>query len=324
MGVKMNKIATELEGVKTVAIAGHIRPDGDCIGSCMGMYHYIRENYPDIQADVYLEEIPLVFSYISDVEKINHTYDNDSIYDLFISLDCADRERLGKAAKYLESARKTICIDHHISNLGFADIDYIHPDVSSTSELIYDLIEEENLTKPIAEALYTGIVHDTGVFQYPSTSGKTMTIAGKLMGTGIEFTKIIEESFYKKTFVQNQILGRVLLESMLLLDGKCIVSVLSKKDMDFYNVTSKDLEGIVSQLKVTEGVEVAMFLYEVDIMQYKISLRSKGKVNVNEVASYFNGGGHVLASGCSFSGTYRDAISNVMKQIEKQLVDELL
>jgi len=319
MGLKMNKIATELKDVKTVAIAGHIRPDGDCIGSCMGMYHYIRENYSGIRADVYLEEIPFVFHNIADVEKIKHTYDNDSIYDLFISLDCADRERLGKADKYLESAKKTICIDHHISNHGFADINYIYPDASSTSELIYDLIEEDNLTKPIAEALYTGIVHDTGVFQYPCTSGKTMTIAGKLMETGIEFTKIIEDSFYKKTFVQNQILGRVLLESILLLDGKCIVGVLSEKDMDFYNVTSKDLEGIVSQLKVTDGVEVAIFLYEVDTMQYKISLRSKGKVDVSVVASCLNGGGHVLASGCSFSGTYRDAIRNVMKQIEKQL-----
>jgi len=315
----MNKISELLDNKKTVAISGHIRPDGDCIGSCMGMFHYIRENYPDIQVDVYLEEIPQVFYYIKDVDNIKHTCENNREYDLFISLDCAEKERLGNAAIYFDSAKSTVCIDHHISNSGYADVNYIYPKASSASELVYEVLEETKITKDIAVALYTGIIHDTGVFQYSCTSSRTMEIAGKLIAKGISFTEIVEGSFYKKTFIQNQILGRVLLESILLLDGKCVAGILNQQDMKFYNATSKDLNGIVSQLKFTEGVEVAIFLYELNNLEYKVSLRSNGKVDVNEVASYFNGGGHVLAAGCTFHGTYRDALMNIAGQVEKQL-----
>jgi Exopolyphosphatase-related proteins len=315
----MNKISEVLDHKKTVAISGHMRPDGDCIGSCMGIFHYIRENYPDIQVDVYLEEISSVFNYIKNVNSIKNTYENHQEYDLFISLDCAEKERLGNAVVYFDNAKETVCIDHHISNTGYADTNYIYPQASSASELVYELLDEDKISKNIAAALYTGIIHDTGVFQYSCTSDRTMTIAGKLMATGIPFTQIVENSFYKKSFVQNQMLGRVLLESILLLEGTCIAGIVSQQDMDFYNATAKDLDGIVSQLKYTEGVEVAIFLYQISNLEYKVSLRSTGKVDVNEVASYFNGGGHVLAAGCTFHGTYRDALMNIAGQIEKQL-----
>ena len=110
--------------------------------------------------------------------------------------------------------------------------------------------------------IYTGMAHDTGVFQYSSTTPETMRIAGELMKTGFDFSKIIDESFYQKTYIQNQVMGRVLAESILLQDGKCVVGYLKKREMDFYGVEGKDLEGIVSQLRLTAGVEVAIFIYE--------------------------------------------------------------
>ena len=166
------------------------------------------------------------------------------------------------------------------------------------------------------------MVHDTGVFQYSCTSPETMRIAAKLMEKGIPFTKIVEESFYEKTYVQNQILGRCLMESILLMDGKCVIGVVKKKMMDFYHVEPKDLDGIVQQLRIIKGVEVAIFIYEVKPQEFKVSLRSKGKVNVNEVASYFGGGGHVLAAGCTFHGSVYDVMNNLLEIIEKQLVEE--
>ena len=256
----MNKLAPELKGVKSVAIAGHIRPDGDCVGSCMAIYNYICDNFPNIEADVYLEEIQNVFSFIKNTDNIISVFDSDEEYDLCIVVDCSDLNRLGDAKKYFETAKKTICIDHHISNQSYADINYIIPDASSTCELVYGLLEESCIDKAIAEAIYTGMVHDTGVFQYTNTSEKTMNIAGKLMSKGIEFSKIIDDTFNKKSYVQNQILGRALLESILLLDGKCIVSGLTRKEMVFYGVTHQDFDGIVSQLRVTEGVDCAIFL----------------------------------------------------------------
>ena len=114
-------------------------------------------------------------------------------------------------------------------------------------------------------------------------------------------------------------MGRVLAESIMLLGGACIVGVLRKKDLIFYGVSGKDLDGIISQLRLTKGVEVAMFLYELDSMNYKVSLRSNGKVDVNKVASYFGGGGHIRAAGCEIKGTAYDAINNLTRQIEELL-----
>ena len=145
-----------------------------------------------------------------------------------------------------------------------------------------------------------------------------MRIAGELMKTGFNFSKIIDESFYQKTYVQNQVMGRVLAESILLLDGKCIIGYLKKKDMEFYGVEGKDLDGIVSQLRLTEGVEVAMFLYELETQSFKVSLRSNGNVDVSKIAVYFGGGGHMRAAGCDLQGSVYDVINNVTEQICKE------
>lgn len=318
----MNRILSIPEEVKKIAVAGHIRPDGDCVGSCMALYNYLISQYKDKTIDVYLEEIPKVFSFIKNTEHIKNTYTEDITYDLFFALDCGDKERLGQAAKYFDTAGKTICIDHHISNLSFAKINYIYPDASSTSELVYDLMEEEKIDFSVAEAIYTGIIHDTGVFQYSNTSEKTMKTAGKLMSLGIDFSGIIENTFYKRTYVQNQILGRTLLESILILEGKCIIAGIRKKEMDFYGVTYGDLDGIVSQLRVTDGVECAIFLYETGNHEYKVSMRSSDKVDVSKIALYFGGGGHKKAAGCTMIGTFHDVISNLALHIQKQLAQE--
>jgi phosphoesterase RecJ-like protein len=315
----MNKIASELQGIRTVAIAGHIRPDGDCIGSCMGIYNYIKDNFKEIEADVYLEKPSEIFDYIAHVERIHSTYDKDIEYDLFISMDSGSKDRLGLAVKYFDSAKKTICIDHHISNDGYGDVNYIFPEASSTSELVYDLMDLDKISKETAEAIYTGIIHDTGVFQYSNTSPSTLIAAAHLIEKGIDYTSIIEDTFYKKTYVQNQILGRSLLESMLLLDGAVIASGLRIKDMEFYGVTSKDLDGIVSQLRFTKGIEAAIFLYELKPLEYKVSMRSNGAVDVSKVASIYGGGGHIKAAGCSMAGTMKDVVNNLVRVIEKQL-----
>ncbi len=315
----IENLVMELDGAKRVGIAGHIRPDGDCTGSCMGLYLYIKEYFPEIQADVYMQKIAESFHFLKDTEEIKNTYSEEIVYDVFIALDAADKDRLGDAVKYFDSARKTICIDHHVSNEGYADVNHIDAEASSTAELVFDLLEEEKITKAVAEALYLGIIHDTGMFHHASTSAKTMLIAGKLMEKGINYPDIVDNTFYNKTYLQNQILGRALLESMMMLDGKCIVSRLRKADMDFFGVTSGDLEGIVNQLRVTVGVEVAIFIYEIQTHEHKVSLRSNGKVDVNKVATYFGGGGHRLAAGCTMAGTAYDVVNNLLRPISQQL-----
>lgn len=317
----MRDLASQLAQVKSVAIVGHVRPDGDCVGSCLATYNYILAWFPQIQADVYLEPIPNIFKFLKNAEKIQSCYDSDQAYDLCIVQDCGDVGRLGAAVKYFESAKKTICIDHHVSNDNFADENYIFPDASSTSELIYELIEEERITKEIAECIYVGMVHDTGVFQYSSTSAKTMNAAGVLMEKGIDFSKIVDETFYTKTFAQNQILGQALLNSRLYQEGAVIAAAISQEEMKRYQVLPKHLDGIVSQLRVTKGVEAAIFLYENDDGTWKVSMRSNGKVNVAEIAMKYKGGGHVRAAGATMEGTPEDIFDRLCKEIERQIHD---
>ena len=319
--MKMESIWGKIDKANTIGIAGHIRPDGDCTGSCMALYQYLTKEFPEKKIDVYFESLPKNFSFLQKTEEIKYSYDKNIEYDLFIALDSSDKERLGDAGKYFDAAKDTICIDHHISNLNYADMNIVDPQASSTAEVLFGLMEEEKIDINIATSLYLGIVHDSGVFKYSNTSRKTMEIAGVLVEKGVEKTKLIDNTYFRKTYVQNQILGRVLLESILVLDGKVIVSCVSKKMMNFYNATVEDLEGIVEQLRITEGVEAAIFVHELETMKYKVSMRSNEIVDVSSIATTFGGGGHVRAAGCTMTGSYYDIINNVLMYIEKQLKD---
>ena len=214
----MKNIAEVLEGVKTVGIGGHIRPDGDCVGSCMALYLYIRKYLPDIDVNVYLDHPKPIFGHIESIDEIKTEVEEERIFDLFITCDVSARDRLALADNLFEHAKKTVCIDHHVSNDAFAELNYIRPEASSTSELVYTLLEDEKISKACAEALYMGIAHDTGVFQYSCTSPETMEAAAQLLRKGIDGSEIIEKTYFEKTYIQNQILGRALLESMLVLE----------------------------------------------------------------------------------------------------------
>ncbi len=313
------KIDEFLSSVRTVGISGHIRPDGDCVGSCLGMSLYIKKNYPDIKVSVFLEKIPPELMFIKDAELVDNTFTaNEESFDLFIALDCG-KERLGDAEKFFDNAKQTVNIDHHVSNPGTGDVNYIVPAASSACELVYDVLDKDKLDVEIAKALYTGMVTDTGVFKYSNTSPKTMKVAAELIGYGFDFGSLIDHVFYEKTYLQNQILGRALLESMLVLDGRCIVSVISKQTMDFYGASSNDLDGIVSQMLLTIGVDCSLFMYEISPLEYKVSLRSNGAVDVAKIAGLFGGGGHVRAAGCTVNGTCHDVINNIVKYIHHQM-----
>ena len=316
MRISLNEI---LQGKHSVALGGHIRPDGDCVGSSMGLYLYLKEQFPEVETDIYLEPIADCYKIISNIEEIRHQVEHVKTYDLFICLDCGDVARLGFSAPLFEHAKQTMCIDHHVSNEAFADINYIEPDASSTSELVYRLMEKEKISKQSAEALYMGIAHDTGIFQYSCTAPETMEAAAELLRKGINGSEIIDKTYYEKTYVQNQILGKALLESMLVLDKQVIVSCVNLKSLNFFEAKPSDLEGIVSQLRLTKGAEVAMFLYEQEPQIYKVSLRSKDRVDVSVIAKYFGGGGHAKAAGFTMKGTVHDVITNVNKQIALQL-----
>lgn len=312
------RIIDEIKDAKTIGISGHVRPDGDCVGSVMGLYLYLKNELPDVQIDVYLEKPAAVFGCIDHIEDIKSEFNTTITYDVYFALDSND-ERLGDALPIYRRASKKINIDHHISNGGCGDVNIIEPDRSSTAELLYDLMNPQMIDENIAVAIYLGMVHDTGVFRYSNTSPHTLQIAAELIKFGFDFPKLVDETFFEKTYVQSQIMGRAVLESVRFLDNRCIVSVVNRKMMQFYQADAKDLDGIVNQLIAVKDIECAIFMYETGTLEYKVSMRSKGKVDVSKVAVKFGGGGHVRAAGCTMNGTYHDNINNLSKEIAEQL-----
>lgn len=319
--MKMKKISSELQGAKSIAVGGHVRPDGDCVCSVMALYRYLKKELPQAEIDMYLEEPPATFHVLEGIEEIKSEFNTDKSYDVFIAVDCND-ERLGDALPIFRRARKRINIDHHISNMGSGDINIVEPERSSTAELLYDLMEPELVDTEIAKAIYIGIAHDTGVFRYSNTSPHTLQIAAELLKFGFDFSSLIEETFFEKTYVQTQIMGRAILESVRFMDDRCIVSMVSRRMMEFYQVGPKDLDGIVNQLQGVRGVDCAIFMYETGTLEYKVSMRSNGLVDVSKVAVKFGGGGHVRAAGCTMNGTYHDNINNLSHEIAAQLKKE--
>lgn len=314
----MLNLLQEVKGAKRIGITGHLRPDGDCVGSTMALYLYLKKCMPEADITVYLEETAKTYHQIAQVEKIDTTFQAKEDFDVFFCLDSTP-ERSGAAKILYDGAKKKINIDHHDTNPGLGDVNVMRPEIGSCSEVVYHLIPEAELDDDIAKALFIGMMHDTGVFQYSNTLPSTLVAASKLIQYDIDFANLIQQSFYEKTFKQTKILAKALERSKLYLNGRCHMTYLTLEDMRYFEANSNDLEGIVNRLKQVTGVDCAVFIYELEPDNYKVSIRTSEKVDAIQIASQFGGGGHLRAAGCSVCGTHETVAEQVLKAIENIL-----
>lgn len=314
------KINEMLKGAERVAIFGHVRPDGDCVGSTLGLYNYILDNYPEIHADIYLERFTDNFRFLSHVEDIQSEYTDGTPYDTVFVLDASSRDRVGaNGLACIAQAAHSYNLDHHVSNPGdvcaYSDI---QPEVSSASEVLYYLLEADRVTKAVAECIYLGIVHDTGVFKFSCTGQKTLEAVGALISKGVDFPRIINETYYCRTYSQTRITGHVMQNCQRALSGRVVYGFVTAEEMEEYHVTSIEMDGIIDALREVQGIEVAVFLYPA-ADNYKVSMRSQYYVDVSSICQIFGGGGHVKAAGCSLKGTPEEIIAKLLPEIEKRL-----
>lgn len=318
-GEMEHKIEEMTAAAGSIVIVGHVHPDGDCIGSCLGMYHYLKGKYPEKTIQVYLQPFPGRLNILPGADRISHDFGDGRTYDLCISMDAADRERLGSGSVYLDRAAHSLCIDHHITNPGFAEVNIIEPWASSASEVAAARMDLTKISREAAECLYLGIVHDTGVFRHSNTGERTMRIAGALAATGIPFTRIIEHTYYQKSLAQNRMLGFSLMHAQLYCGGRMIGSVLSTEVMKQLGGTALDTDGIIDLLRETENIEVAVLLYETEPGQWKISMRSNEIVDVSRIAGHYGGGGHVRAAGGRSADTPEKTLEMISAEVQEQL-----
>ncbi len=310
-----NSILKDIENVQTVYITGHINPDGDCIGSAFGFALAMAElgKKPVILIEDYAERFDIL-------EGRQYVYrgDYDELCpDIMFSIDCADKARLGEAEKVFERAKYTYNIDHHISNTCFADVNIVNGRASSACEVVYEIIKDfVNIDKDIASALYTGILTDTGGFRHNSTSERTHQIAGKLVSSGVD-TPLIHTKFLMEHSLTDVKIFVKAIEKMKLEDGIAYTYVTAE-DMALCGASSKNLDAVVGYLLNTEGAEVSVFASERAEGIAKLSFRSKS-ADVNEIASIFGGGGHILAAGAAVKGNVREVLDMAVNEVRKRL-----
>ena len=303
----------EIEHSNNIVIAGHISPDGDAICSSLALAMTIEKMGKT--PVVLLEDFGSSYDYIGGKNLIyKEDYNSIENIDLFISADCGDIERLGDARVIFEKAKKTVNIDHHISNDCFASLNIVNPKASSTSEIMFEIINHIGaIDFNIATAIYTGIVFDTGGFKYSCTSKRTHEIAGELIEQGIDTSKIHSTILTMHSLESSRLLAKAI--NNIYVEDDIIISSLSNEEIKSLDATSKATGAIVPYLLDTKFINIAVFLYEKEDGSIKLSFRSKS-IDVNKIANYFGGGGHILASGATLKNiSLEQAKEDVLAQV---------
>lgn len=314
----LDEILKEINEAETIVILTHETPDGDAIGSSLGLKLALEKigKY----ADVIMTKYANMYSFLPGSEEIKEKSDIQN-YDLAISLDCAILKRLDNK-EYFEKAKKTIVIDHHGSNNMYGDINYVNPVSPACSEILLVILTYFGIeidTK-IGTCLMTGIITDTGGLQYPATTADTFEYAAELLRKGVNISEICKKTLQTKTKANFELCKRVMEREELLEDGKVAFSYITTKDMEEVNAKEGDHEGLVNIGREIEGVEVAVFIRQKDNEDmYKVSIRTGEKVNASDVCLMFGGGGHPRAAGALIAGTVEQVKEKILKELKKVL-----
>lgn len=314
----LDNILEEIEKAEKIVILTHDTPDGDAIGSSLAMKQAIK--ILGKEADVIIPEYSECFNFLPGISEIKKE-SNIKKYDLALALDCADGKILKGYDPYFENAKMKIVIDHHSSNKMYGDINFVNPAAPACCEIlvgIFDYLGIE-ITKEIGTAVITGIITDTGGFDYNATA-ETFDFAAMLLRKGINISEVYRKALKIKTR-PNFELRKLADERMEFLeDGKVTFTYITLEDEKRVNAKTGDHEGLVENGRDIEGVEVSVFLHEKEGKQgFKLSLRSSEYVNVSDVCLMFGGGGHQKAAGAFVPGTVEQIKEKVLAEIKKQL-----
>ena len=299
----VNRILDLLKESQTICVIGHVRPDGDCIGSQLAMTVALQNQ----GKKVYCwneDRVPQKLAFM-DPERLMQKPQKGLKFDVVLAVDCASLERFGKLVNYTKDRSVFVNVDHHQSNTRYGDINWIVSRAPSTGELIYRLIRAANwpVTVPIADCLFTAISTDTGSFQYPSTTPNTLHVAADLVNRGANLGRICEEVYQSFPLSRVRLLQRVFNHFRLTLDNRIGYFWLKPSDFSRTGCDASDSEGLIDHIRAIEPVQVAILFEEMQPNLVRVSLRSKSPdINVNEIAGKFGGGGHTAAAGARIAG----------------------
>jgi phosphoesterase RecJ-like protein len=316
----IDRIIEALRQSQTVCVAGHIRPDGDCVGSQLGLTLALRNEGKKVVC-WNEDRIPQKYEFL-DRDGIIQKPRKGMKFDCVVATDAASFERLGKVGRCIANRKLLINIDHHESNARYADLNWVSAREPSAGELIFRLLKIAKwpITKRIADCLFTAVSTDTGSFQYPSTRPGTYHVAGELVRRGADLAKICDEVYQSYPLSRARLLRHVYSHFHLTHQDQIAYFWLKKADFTRTGADSSDSEGLIDHIRAIAPVVVACVFEEMEPEMTRISLRSKSeKVNVNTIAAQFGGGGHPAAAGARIPGKPLSVQRKVIAAVKKAL-----
>lgn len=317
-----SKIAGILKEKDSIAIVSHIMPDGDSIGSMLALYNVLKRMCKNV-VPITGDNLPKVYSFLPGFGSIcscDSSVNRD--YDVLVVLDCGSLDRTGDCS--LIRSKITINIDHHITNSLFADLNLVDTNASSTGELIYQLIRlmGSDILKEEAACLYTAILTDTGCFKYSNTTLSTHQITGDLITTGIDFGSIHDMVYKNYEYTGLKLLGKALSSIELHEDGKIAFMQLLYDDFKGIDLKDVSTSEFIDYARDIGSVETAAFIKEISPGEFRVSFRSKNRVDVRAICEKFGGGGHIRAAGCTITGKSEYVKNTVINEMKKALKDD--
>lgn len=319
--IAIKNAAAAISHAQRIVCACHVNPDGDAIGSMLGLALALRSTGKTVET-LCDDPVPETLQFLPGVAGVTQSPTIET-YSLGIGLDAGDPKRLGASAAAVLASSSIINIDHHAVGTGFGNIRVVDATRASTAELVYDLLTYMNLpiTADIAQCLMTGIFTDTGGFRFPATSPSTYRMAAELREAGADANTIATHVYESRSESAQRLLGRALANMGRSPGGDVVWSVVTAADFAQTGTSDADTEGISHGLRCVRGSKVALLLREQATDRFRVSLRSQEGVDVATVANQFGGGGHRLASGCTMSGNSAAVLTQLLAELSKVGVD---
>ncbi len=316
---KYQKIYNEINVANSIAIFCHINPDGDTLASGLALYSFLKKTGKEVR--IFCEDnVSQKLSFLPCSSAVNSEKYEKA--DLSIAIDVSDEDRIGiKTINKFKKSKRTVCIDHHKTNTNFADVTLYEPQ-SATAEIVYKLLkfmDESLIDDDIATCIITGIVTDSGAFNYSSTTKETHEIMAELYGYNVSVSDIIYRVIRATKLNAFKLKSRVLNNAKFYFDNVVAIVTFTKEDFEATGTTRENTEGIVSDLIAIDEVKIAIAVTEERNEVYKISFRTKDPYDSSRIASWYGGGGHKYAAGCRIDGFYYDVIDKLLKSCKDEM-----
>lgn len=317
-----SELREQIAKAESIIVFSHVSPDGDTLGSNLAISLMIEKYFNKKVDSVYVGKLPNIYSYLPNFDRFIdvQTIDKNKKYDLAIAVDVASKDRMVFGTQLFDNAKFKINIDHHKTNIGYADINIIDGDAACVGIILYRIFTDWQLEIPkdVARCIYTSLLTDTGGFKYENTTPETFMLAAELVRLGVSPTYEFRACYETKPQSMVQFQAYVVSNTVFYNSGKIAFSKITRSDMSKFNATDDYTEGIVEVLRTSKNVEVAAILKETKEGYTKVSLRSK-TLDITPVVMDFGGGGHTFAAGCTIKKPIAIAFDKLLKRVQSEI-----